>query len=161
MTREQKPVVWPTLLRWPTNSRRRNGNLSNLVTIQMEILAGSGQSHCPLPRYVSRSPLALSCRVPVLSSDQQHPLLPPETGTETLPVRLQSSRIVSWRVSEGEMNELSGHIQSQTPATFSFVLPEKMVIYLPHSSAWAMNVHRNQNSETLHGGVQCSESVVP
>ena len=72
----------------------------------------------------------------------------------------QRSRIVSWRVREGEMNELSGHFQSQTPATFSFVLPEKMVIYLPHSSAWAMNVHRNQNSETLHRGVQCSESVV-
>ena len=88
-TMGQPPVVCP-LLRWPANSRRRNGNLSNLVTIQMEILAGSGQSHCPLPRYVSRSPLALSCRVPVLS-DQQHPLLPPETGTETLPVRLQSA----------------------------------------------------------------------
>ena len=116
-TMGQQPVVCP-LLRWPANSRRRNGNLSNLVFIQMEILAGSGQSHCPPSPPPLRVRCQLSWRVPVSSRSQQHPPLPSRgRGKKTLPVRPKTTLKVC--VSKGV------DTFSQTPLTFSFLLARK------------------------------------
>ena len=141
MTREQKPVVWPTLLRWPTNSRRRNGNLSNLVSIQMEILAGSG---LPPPLRVQKP--TGNCLDEFRC--QKKPATPPADihrhSHEDSSFRCCQSLkdcVLKGGVRGGNEQINRTHSEFRRPQLFHLYLPEKMVIYLLHMSAWTLNVH--------------------
>ena len=52
--------------------------------------------------------------------------------------------------SQGLCLEGCRHIQSDAFNFFISACQKKILIYLPHMSAWALNVHWNQNSETFY-----------
>ena len=79
-----------------------------------------------------RSPAVASSLATPPAAIQRH-------GEETLPVRVLSA------LKDCDLEGVRGKWTHSEPDAslqlFHLFLPEKMVIYLPHSSGWAMNVH--------------------
>ena len=98
-----------------------------------------------LPRYVSRSPLAI---VLTSSGAQQKPATPPADiqrqshGGDPSFRCCQSLKDCVLKGVRGVNDQINRtHSQFRRQQLFHLYLPEKMVIYLLHMSAWTLNVH--------------------
>ena len=124
----------------PLTARSSGSNLWQFEFHQKQMLeifsSISFSKHCLLIHHRS---IFISNPLQKIHPCQKHPPLPPETRE-------------LFRQSQGLSDE-------GRPDTFSrpqlFIWQEKMMIYLPHSSAWTLNVHWNQNSETEWSRAQC------